>query len=261
MNQLFLIAGPCAIEDKGLAHEIAVEVKNICESLKLDYIFKGSYKKANRSRIDSFTGIDKKEALSILQSVKEKHNVPVITDVHESHECEEVAKYVDILQIPAFLCRQTELLIAAGNTGKQLNIKKGQFMAPEAMNYAIQKVQSTGNDKVWLTERGTTFGYESLIVDMTSIPRMKNFGATVIMDCTHSVQQPNQESGITGGNAEFIRTICLSAIAAGADGLFIETHPNPQQAQSDAKSMLPLDQLQPILKEAVAIRSVISLEQ
>jgi 2-dehydro-3-deoxyphosphooctonate aldolase (KDO 8-P synthase) len=256
MNPLFLISGPCAIEDRDTAFLIAEKVKSITQKLGITYIFKGSYKKANRSKLDSFTGIDKQEALQILKDIGQEFQIPVLTDVHESWECEEVAQYVDYLQIPAFLCRQTDLLIAAGETGKGVNIKKGQFVSPEAMQFAREKVLSTGNKNIWLTERGTTFGYESLVVDITSIPRMQAFGGTVVMDCTHSVQKPNQTSGITGGDAKMIGTLCLASVAAGVDGLFIETHPEPARAQSDAASMLPLDQLEEILSKAQQIRAI-----
>lgn len=257
MNSLFLISGPCAIEDRDTAFLIAEKVKTITQKLGIEYIFKGSYKKANRSKLNSFSGIDKHEALNILKDIGEEFHIPVLTDVHESWECEEVAEYVDYLQIPAFLCRQTDLLIAAGNTGKGVNIKKGQFVSPEAMQFAIEKVLSTGNNQIWLTERGTTFGYESLVVDMTSIPRMQAFGGTVVMDCTHSVQKPNQSSGVTGGDAKMIETLCLASVAAGVDGLFIETHPEPGLASSDAASMLPLNQLEGILTKASEIRKLL----
>lgn len=256
MKPLFLISGPCAIENEETPFQIAERVKAICDRLGIAYIFKGSYKKANRSKLGSFTGIAKERALEILKAVGQQFEVPVITDVHETWECAQVAEYVDYLQIPAFLCRQTDLLVAAGETGKGVNVKKGQFMSPEAMRFAQEKVKSTGNDKVWLTERGTTFGYESLVVDMTAIPRMQAFGGTVVMDCTHSVQKPNQTSGITGGDASMIGTLCHSAVAAGVDGLFIETHPAPHTAKSDAGSMLQLDQLEAILERAVAIRKL-----
>lgn len=255
---IFLIAGPCAIEDEAIAHQIAATVKQYCEALGIHYIFKGSYKKANRTRLNSYTGMGFQKALEILQSIRETHGVPVLTDVHESQDCAQVAAYVDYLQIPAFLCRQTDLLLAAGETGKGVNIKKGQFMSPEAMEHALEKVRSTGNDQVWLTERGSTFGYDSLVVDMTAIPRMQAFGATVVMDCTHSVQQPNQRSGVTGGHAAYIPTICRAAVAAGCDGLFIETHPEPLIAKSDAASMLRLDRLENLLQEVVRIREALS---
>lgn len=258
MKPFFLIAGPCAVEDEGVCLEIAQEVKRICAQWELPYYFKASYKKANRTRLDSFTSIGFAPALAILQKVRETHEIPVLTDVHESHECETVARYVDCLQIPAFLCRQTELLLAAGRTGKIVNIKKGQFLSPEAMAFAQEKVRSTGNEKVWLTERGTTFGYQDLVVDITGIPRMQNLGGTVVMDCTHSVQKPNQTSGITGGDANLIGTLARASIAAGVDGLFIETHPDPAQASSDAASMLRLDQLESVLEKCVAVRKALT---
>ncbi len=257
MNKLFLIAGPCAIEDRDMAFHIAREVKAICDRLDITYIFKGSFEKANRSKLDSFTGIDRKEALRILRDVREDLNIDNITDVHESNEPAEVAEYVTHLQIPAFLCRQTRLLLAAGETGCTVNIKKGQFLSPEAMKFAIDKIKSTGNEKAWICERGTTFGYTDLIVDATSIYRMKKLGAPVVMDCTHSVQKPNQTTGVTGGDPELIETIAISAIATGADGLFLEVHPEPHKAQSDPFTMLQLDKLEPILKKCLKIRNAI----
>ncbi|MCA1763324.1 MAG: 3-deoxy-8-phosphooctulonate synthase [Flavobacteriales bacterium] len=258
MNKFFLIAGPCAIEDRGLAFEIAKEVKRICERLDIDFIFKGSYEKANRSKLDSFTGIDRSEALQILKDVRDELNVDNITDVHESDEPAEVSKYVTHLQIPAFLCRQTKLLLAAGQTGCTINIKKGQFLSPEAMKFAIDKVESTGNNKVWACERGTTFGYNDLVVDATSIRRMSKLGVPVVMDCTHSVQKPNQTTGVTGGDPEMIETIARSAIATGADGFFMEVHPEPHKAQSDPFTMLQLDKLEPILEKCLKIRKALN---
>lgn len=258
MSKLFLISGPCAIEDRDVAFHIAGEVKRICDKLDIHYIFKGSYEKANRSKLDSFTGIGQKEALTILKDVSEHYGIENITDVHESHEPAEVAPYVTHLQIPAFLCRQTRLLIAAGQTGCTVNIKKGQFLSPEAMQFAIDKVRSTGNEKVWVCERGTTFGYNDLVVDATSVFRMKKLGAPVVMDCTHSVQRPNQSSGVTGGDPEYIETIALAAIATGADGLFMEVHPEPHKAQSDPYTMLQLDKLEGILQKCVSIRNSLS---
>lgn len=258
MKKFFLIAGPCAIEDRGLAFEIAKEVKGICSRLDIDFIFKGSYEKANRSKLDSFTGIDRMEALRILKAVSDELDIPNITDVHESDEPTEVAKYVSHLQIPAFLCRQTKLLLAAGETGCTVNIKKGQFLSPEAMQFAIEKVRSTGNDKVWACERGTTFGYNDLVVDATSIYRMSKLGVPVVMDCTHSVQKPNQTSGVTGGDPEMIETIAKSAIATGADGFFMEVHPEPHKAQSDPFTMLQLDKLEPILQRCMKIRNALT---
>lgn len=257
MNSFFIIAGPCAVEDESTCKFIAGSVNDICKSLNIEYIFKASYKKANRTKIDSFTTIGKATALKIIKGIHNEFKIPVLTDVHESHECKYVAEFVDYLQIPAFLCRQTDLLTAAGKTGKIVNIKKGQFMSPDAMQYALEKVLSTGNRNVLLTERGTTFGYNNLVVDFTSVPKMKKFGSKVVVDCTHSVQIPNQTSGVTGGDSEMIETICLAAIAAGADGLFIETHPNPTEASSDKASMLKLDKLEKILSKCVKIRSAL----
>ncbi len=275
MNKLLLIAGPCAIEDESTCEDIADTVQYICSQLDIKYIFKGSYKKANRTKLDSFTTIGETEALEIIKSISDV-GIETITDVHESHECEWVSKYVDYLQIPAFLCRQTELLIAAAKHSKKgVNIKKGQFMAPNAMKFQVDKVfisvlhrlgldplNEEGREEIkkdaniWITERGTTFGYNNLVVDMTSIPKMKKF-APVIMDCTHSVQIPNQTEGVTGGDASMIETMALSAIAAGADGLFIETHPDPSQASSDAASILQLDKLKPILEKCVKVRNAL----
>ncbi len=257
MSKLFIIAGPCVVESREICFQVAEHAKKVCNELGVDYIFKASYKKANRSKLDSFTGIDKQEALNILKEVGEKLSVPVITDVHESHECAEIANYVDYLQIPAFLCRQTDLLIAAGNTGKGVNIKKGQFLAPEAMKFAADKVQSTGNNNIWLTERGTTFGYNNLVVDMCGIPTMKKIGWPVVIDATHAVQVPNQTSGVTGGNAEMIETIAVSAIAAGADGIFIEAHPEPAKALSDSGSQLKLENFKPLLEKALKVKNAL----
>ena len=257
MTKPFLIAGPCAIEDRDMAFRIATEVAELCDKLGVDFIFKGSYRKANRSRLDSFTGIGDEKALEILQSVGETLKVETITDVHESHEPEKVAQFVDNIQIPAFLCRQTELLLAAGKTGCGVNIKKGQFLSPESMSFALEKVKSTGNSKVWLCERGTTFGYTDLIVDATAVRRLKKHGAPVVMDCTHSVQKPNQTSGVTGGDPEMIETIALSAMATGADGMFMEVHPNPAEALSDPHTMLQLDKLEGILTRCLRIKAAL----
>ena len=253
----FLIAGPCVIEDEETPFVIAEEMIRITKKYNIPYIFKASYKKANRSSLDSFTGINKQKALSILSEIRDKYNIPVITDIHESYEAKEVAAHVDYLQIPAFLCRQTDLLLAAGKTGKGVNIKKGQFISPEAMSFAVEKVKSTGNNNIWLTERGTTFGYNSLVVDFTSVPKMKKNNFPVIVDCTHSIQVPNLADGLTGGNPEMIETITLAAIASNADGLFLEVHPNPEKAKSDAKSMLKLDKIDKILMKAVAIHKAL----
>ncbi len=259
MNKLFLIAGPCAIEDRDMALHIARHVKEICDRLDITYIFKGSYEKANRSKLDSFTGIEKKQALQILRDVRDELGISNITDVHESHEPAEVAPYVTHLQIPAFLCRQTRLLTAAGETGCTVNIKKGQFLSPEAMKFAVDKVHATGNKNAWVCERGTTFGYTDLIVDATSIYRMKKLGAPVVMDCTHSVQKPNQTSGVTGGDPELIETIAISAIATGADGLFLEVHPEPHKALSDPFTMLQLDKLEVILQKCMKVRNALNI--
>ena len=254
-----LIAGPCAIEGKETALKIGTHVKGICDDLGIRYIFKGSYRKANRSRLDSFTGIGDEKALNILKEVGEALQVETITDIHESHEAETVAKYVDHIQIPAFLCRQTELLLAAGNTGKGVNIKKGQFLSPEAMKFPVEKVQSTGNKNVWVCERGVSFGYSDLIVDATAIHRLKTHGVPVIMDCTHSVQKPNKTEGVTGGDPSLIETIALTAAATGADGFFIETHPDPKSAKSDPHTMLQMDKLRPILEKAMKIRNALNV--
>jgi len=253
-----LIAGPCAIEDRELAFFIAREVKAICDRLDIEYIFKGSFKKANRSRLDSFTGIGDTEALEILRDIGKELGIETITDIHESPDAALAAQYVDHLQIPAFLCRQTDLLIAAGETGKGVNIKKGQFLSPEAMKWPLQKIQSTGNDKAWVCERGVSFGYSDLIVDATAIARLKTLGVPVIMDCTHSVQKPNRTEGVTGGDPQLIETIALSAIATGADGFFIETHPAPHTAQSDPYTMLELSKLEGILEKAMRIRKALA---
>jgi 2-dehydro-3-deoxyphosphooctonate aldolase (KDO 8-P synthase) len=257
-RQFFLLAGPCAIESESMALEIAEKVKRITSDLKIPYVFKGSYKKANRSSIHSFTGIGDEKALKILRKVAETFDLPVTTDIHSEQEASIAAEYVDILQIPAFLCRQTSLIQAAAETGKIVNIKKGQFMSPESMAHAVTKVRECGNEKVMLTERGTTFGYQDLVVDFRGIPVMQSFGVPVIMDCTHSLQQPNQPSGITGGKPGLISTIAKAAIAVGADGLFIETHPNPAEAKSDGANMLPLDQLQGLLERLASIRLAIN---
>ena len=253
-----LIAGPCAIEDRALSFSIAREVKAICDRLDIEYIFKGSFKKANRSRLDSFTGIGNLEALEILRDIGVELGIETITDIHESPDAALAAQYVDHLQIPAFLCRQTDLLIAAGETGKGVNIKKGQFLSPEAMKWPVQKVQSTGNNKAWVCERGVSFGYSDLIVDATAVARLKTLGVPVIMDCTHSVQKPNRTEGVTGGDPQLIGTIALSAVATGADGFFIETHPEPHTAQSDPFTMLELSKLEGILTKAMRIRKALA---
>ena len=256
-DNFFLMAGPCVIENEDMALQIAEKITEITFRLNIPYIFKGSYRKANRSRLDSFTGIGDEKALRILRKVSETFQIPTVTDIHETHEAETAAAYVDVLQIPAFLCRQTDLLVAAARTGKIVNIKKGQFLSPEAIRFAAQKVADAGNDQVMLTERGTTFGYTDLVVDFRSIPQMRQFGYPVVMDATHSLQQPNQTSGVTGGMPALIETIANAAIAVGADGLFIETHPNPSAAKSDGANMLQLDRLEALLKKLVRLREAL----
>lgn len=256
-DNFFLLAGPCAIEGEEMAMRIAEKVLTITDKLHIPYVFKGSYRKANRSRLDSFTGIGDEKALKILRKVGETFHVPTVTDIHETHEAAMAAEYVDVLQIPAFLCRQTDLLVAAAETGKVVNIKKGQFLSPAAMQFAVQKVQDAGNLQVMITERGTTFGYTDLVVDFRGIPQMRQFGVPVVMDVTHSLQQPNQTSGVTGGLPALIGTIAKAAIAVGADGLFIETHPDPAQAKSDGANMLRLDLLEVLLTRLVRIREAI----
>lgn len=257
-GNFFLIAGPCAIEGEEMAMEIAEHISKICDRLEIPYIFKGSYRKANRSRLDSFTGIGDEKALNILKKVGETLQVPTITDIHTALEAALAAKFVDALQIPAFLCRQTDLLVAAAETGKVVNIKKGQFLSAEAMQFAVNKVRESGNDRVWLTERGTTFGYQDLVVDFRGIPAMQKINnCPAVLDITHSLQQPNQNTGVTGGQPALIETIAKAGIAVGADGIFIETHPNPAKALSDGANMLPLDQLEGLLEKLVKIRKAI----
>jgi 2-dehydro-3-deoxyphosphooctonate aldolase (KDO 8-P synthase) len=256
-DNFFLMAGPCVIEGEDMALRIAERVVTITNKLGIPYIFKGSYRKANRSRIDSFTGIGDEKALKILQKIGTTFGIPTVTDIHESAEAAMAANYVDVLQIPAFLCRQTDLLIAAAQTGKIVNIKKGQFLSPGAMSFAVQKVVDAGNPQVMITERGTTFGYTDLVVDYRGIPQMQEFGFPVIMDVTHSLQQPNQTSGVTGGLPQLIETIAKAAIAVGTDGLFIETHPEPSVAKSDGANMLQLDLLEGLLTRLVRIREAI----
>lgn len=257
-KNFFLMAGPCVIEGEEMALRIAEKIVGITDKLHIPYVFKGSYRKANRSRLDSFTGIGDEKALKILRKVGETFHIPTVTDIHETTEAALAAEYVDILQIPAFLCRQTDLLVAAAQTGKIVNIKKGQFLSPGAMQFAAQKVVDAGNKEVMLTERGTTFGYTDLVVDFRGIPQMQPFGYPVIMDVTHSLQQPNQTSGVTGGLPTLIETIAKAAIAVGADGLFIETHPEPSLAKSDGANMLPLDRLEGLLTRLTRLREAIS---
>jgi 2-dehydro-3-deoxyphosphooctonate aldolase (KDO 8-P synthase) len=237
--------------------DIAGKVLEICDEYKIPYIFKASYRKANRTRVDSYTGIGDQLGLDILKKISTHYNIPVTTDIHTEEEALLAAQFVDILQIPAFLCRQTTLLVAAASTQKVVNVKKGQFASPEAMKHAVDKIKSTGNDHTWLTDRGTCFGYQDLIVDYRAIPAMQAFHVPVIMDCTHSLQQPNQSSGVTGGRPDLIPTIASAAIAVGADGLFIETHPDPKNAKSDGANMLPLDKLKSLIERLVKIREAI----
>ncbi|MBQ5814373.1 MAG: 3-deoxy-8-phosphooctulonate synthase [Flavobacteriales bacterium] len=255
-DNFFLLAGPCAIEGEDIAMRIAEKIVGITDKLGIPYIFKGSYRKANRSRIDSFTGIGDEKALKILEKVGREFGIPTVTDIHETHEAEMAAEYVDVLQIPAFLVRQTELVVAAARTGKVVNLKKGQFMAPSAMQFAVQKVKDTGSDKALITDRGTMFGYGDLIVDYTGIPEMKNY-APVIMDITHSLQRPNQTSGVTGGRPDMIETVARCAIAAGADGIFIETHPDPSKALSDGANMLHLDLLEGLMTRLTTLKKAV----
>jgi len=251
------MAGPCAIEGEEIALRIAEKIVKITDKLQIPYIFKGSYKKANRSRIDSFTGIGDEKALKILEKIGKEFDIPTVTDIHESSEAAMAAAYVDVLQIPAFLCRQTDLLIAAAKTGKVINVKKGQFLSAASMQFAVDKVVESGNPNVILTDRGNTFGYQDLIVDFRGIPEMRSFNVPVVMDCTHSLQQPNQASGITGGKPALIETIAKAAIVVGADGLFIETHPDPKNAKSDGANMLHLDLLEDLLIKLVRVREAI----
>lgn len=256
-GNFFLFAGPCAIEGEDMAMRIAERIVSITDKLQIPYVFKGSYRKANRSRIDSFAGIGDEKALKILAKVRDTFGVPVVTDFHSAEEAEMAAQYVDVLQVPAFLCRQTDMLIAAAKTGKVVNIKKGQFLSPEAMTFAVNKVRDSGNDKVILTDRGTTFGYYDLIVDYRGIPAMQQMGVPVVLDITHSLQQPNQASGVTGGKPALIETIARAGVAVGVDGLFVETHFDPANAKSDGANMLHLDLLEGVLTRLVAIRQAI----
>jgi 2-dehydro-3-deoxyphosphooctonate aldolase (KDO 8-P synthase) len=256
-NNFFLLCGPCAIEGEEMALRIAEKVITITDKLEIPYIFKGSFKKANRSRIDSFTGIGDEKALKILRKVSETFNVPTVTDIHEVTDAAKAAEYVDVLQIPAFLVRQTDLVVAAAKTGKVVNLKKGQFMSPAAMKHAVQKVKDAGNHKAWITDRGTMFGYQDMIVDFRGIPEMREFAPTVL-DVTHSLQQPNQTIGVTGGRPEMIETIARAGVVNNVDGLFIETHFDPANAKSDGANMLHLDNLEGLLSNLVAIRKTIN---
>jgi 2-dehydro-3-deoxyphosphooctonate aldolase (KDO 8-P synthase) len=257
-NNFFLLAGPCAIEGEDMAMRIAERVLEITNKLEIPYIFKGSFKKANRSRIDSFTGIGDEKALKILRKVSETFKIPTVTDIHEVSDAAMAAAYVDVLQIPAFLVRQTDLVVAAAKTGKVVNLKKGQFMSPEAMKHAVQKVKDAGSDKAWITDRGTMFGYQDMVVDFRGIPTMKQY-APVVLDVTHSLQQPNQNVGVTGGRPEMISTIARAGIVTGADGLFIETHFDPANAKSDGANMLDIANLEKLLTDLVAIRNVVNI--
>ncbi len=256
-NNFFLLAGPCAIEGEDMAMRIAERIISITGKLEIPFVFKGSFKKANRSRIDSFTGIGDDKALEILKKVSEKFDVPTVTDIHETTDAEKAAQYVDVLQIPAFLVRQTDLVVAAAKTGKVVNLKKGQFMSPEAMQHAVQKVKDAGSNKAWVTDRGTMFGYQDMIVDFRGIPTMRQY-APVVLDVTHSLQQPNQSSGVTGGRPDMIETIARAGVVNNVDGLFIETHFDPANAKSDGANMLHLDHLERLLTNLVAIRSTIN---
>lgn len=256
-NNFFLIAGPCVVESEDLIMEVAEKVSSLCKQFEIPYIFKSSYRKANRTSASSFMGIGDEAAMELICKTGEKYQVPTTSDIHAHEEAALAAKYVDILQIPAFLCRQTDLLIAAAETGKIVNVKKGQFLSGPSMKFAVEKIKNAGNDKVGLIERGNTFGYQDLVVDYRNITWMKEINVPVIMDCTHSLQQPNQTAGVTGGNPELIETIAKAAIATGADGLFIETHPNPSVAKSDGANMLRLELLEPLLEKLVRLRQAV----
>lgn len=257
-KNFFLIAGPCVIENESILDEVASKVSAITARLGIPFVFKSSYRKANRTSLNSYTGPGDELGLALLKKTGNQYHLPTTTDIHAANEAAMAAPFADILQIPAFLCRQTDLLVAAGETGKVINIKKGQFVSGEAMKFAVDKVRKTGNDKIILTERGTTFGYQDLVVDFRNIPIMAAHGVPVVMDCTHSLQQPNQSSGVTGGNPEMISTIAKAAIATGADGLFIETHPDPSKAMSDGANMLKLDLLEDLLVNLLKIRKALA---
>jgi 2-dehydro-3-deoxyphosphooctonate aldolase (KDO 8-P synthase) len=257
-NNFFLIAGPCVVESEELLTEVAEKVSTICKNLGIPYIFKSSYRKANRTSGSSFTGLGDDVAMKMLQTTGKKFSLPLITDIHSPEEAAKAANYVDVLQIPAFLCRQTDLLVAAAQTGKIVNVKKGQFVSGEAMKFAVDKIRNVNNEKIMLTERGTTFGYQDLVVDYRNIPAMQAHGVPVVMDVTHALQQPNQTTGVTGGNPQLIGTIAKAAVAAGADGIFIETHPDPSKALSDGANMLKLDLLEGLLDQLIQLRKVVS---
>jgi 2-dehydro-3-deoxyphosphooctonate aldolase (KDO 8-P synthase) len=257
-GNFFLLAGPCVVEGEAMTRRIAERLTALCDRLRIPLVFKASYRKANRTRVDSFTGIGDEAALEILAGIRSEFSVPIVTDIHESHEAAHAAHYVDVLQIPAFLCRQTDLLVAAAKTGKTVNVKKGQFLAPESMKFAVDKIRSAGNQQVMLTERGSMFGYQDLVIDYRGIPTMQSNGVPVILDITHSLQQPNQGSGVTGGRPELIGLVAKAGIAVGADGLFVETHPDPANAKSDGANMLHLDRLEDLLHRLLAIRAAIA---
>jgi 2-dehydro-3-deoxyphosphooctonate aldolase (KDO 8-P synthase) len=256
-GNFFLLAGPCVIESREICFEIAEKIIRITDKLEIPYIFKGSYKKANRSRIDSFSGIGDKAALEVLRGIRKEFQIPVLTDIHSAEEAYFASQYVDVLQIPAFLCRQTDLLVAAAKTGKVVNIKKGQFLAPESMKFAADKIIQSGNNHIMITDRGTMFGYQDLVVDFRGIPEMRKMGFPVVMDITHSLQQPNQTQGVTGGRPDMIETLARAAVAVGVDGIFLETHPEPMLAKSDGANMLRLDLLEGMLEKLVKIRKTI----
>ena len=256
-NNFFLLAGPCAVESEEICFEIAEKVKAVTDKLGIPYVFKASYRKANRSRLDSFTGIGDEKGLDIIQKVGKHFGIPTVTDIHTSEEAAMAANFVDILQIPAFLCRQTDLLVAAAETGKHINIKKGQFLSAESMKFAVDKVRESGNSNIMLTERGTFLGYQDLVVDYRGIPEMQKNNVPVVMDITHSLQQPNQTTGVTGGRPDLISTIAKAAIAVGADGIFLETHPNPAKAKSDGANMLHLDYFEKLMIDLIKIRKAI----
>lgn len=256
-KNFFLLSGPCAIEGEEMALRIAEKIATVTDKLKIPYVFKGSFKKANRSRVDSFTGIGDVKALKILRKVSETFQVPTITDIHQESDAALAAEYVDVLQIPAFLVRQTDLIVAAAQTGKVVNLKKGQFMSPESMEHAVNKVTDSGNDHVWITDRGTMFGYQDMIVDFRGIPTMKQY-APVVLDVTHSLQQPNQASGVTGGRPQLINTMARAGIAAGVDGIFMETHFDPANAKSDGANMLHLDHLERLLTNLTTLRETVN---
>lgn len=256
-DKFFLIAGPCAVESEDICFEIAEQLVAVTSELNIPFIYKASFKKANRTKLDSFITIGEEKALQILSDVKAHFNIPILTDVHETTDCDKVKDIVDVIQIPAFLCRQTDLLLAAGKTGKTVNIKKGQFVSADMMQFAVEKVLSTGNNNILLTERGTLFGYNDLIVDFRNIPLMRQTGFPVIFDATHSVQQPNKSEGISGGKPEFIETLSKCAIAAGVDGIFMETHPNPEQALSDGANMLSLSEVKGLMEKLIRMKSAL----